>query len=113
MSPDPLRAGGVWGRDYTLPHYKVILNCLTNRLHDHKNFGSVGQANNFLFRPTTCIYNRRFQTRTSPGIAWVKFWSIVLIAYHYIVLRDNGEEPSESKDNQPTVRGRDRIFLHP
>ena len=78
-------------------------------LHDHKNLGSVGQA----FRPTRCIYNRRVQTRASPGIAWVKFWSIVLIAYHYIVLRDNGEEPSESKDDQPTVRRRDRIFLHP
>ena len=30
-----------------------------------------------------------FQTRASLGIARVKFWAIVLIAYHYIVLRDD------------------------
>ena len=41
------------------------------------------------------------QIQASPGIARVKFWSIVLIAYHYIVLRDNGPEPSDSKDNRP------------
>ena len=35
--------------------------------------------------------DRRFQTRASPGIARVKFWSIVLIAYHYIVLRDEAK----------------------
>ena len=45
--------------------------------------------------------HRQFQTRTSPGIAWVKFWSVVLIAYHYIVLQDDGAEPSDSKDNRP------------
>jgi len=39
----------------------------------------------------------RFQTRASPGIAWVKFWSIVLIAYHNIVLRDDGAEFSNGK----------------
>ena len=44
--------------------------------------------------------HRRFQTRASPGIARVKFWSIVLIAYHYIVLRDDGAESSDSKDNR-------------
>ena len=44
--------------------------------------------------------HRRFQTRASPGIAWVKFWSIVLIAYHYIVLWDDGAESSDSKDNR-------------
>ena len=26
---------------------------------------------------------------------------IVLIAYYYIILRDNGAEPSDSKDNRP------------
>ena len=31
----------------------------------------------------------------------VKFWSVVLIAYHYIVLWDNGAESSDSKDNRP------------
>ena len=41
------------------------------------------------------------QIRASPGIAQVKFGSIVLIAYHYIVLRDNGPELSDSKDNRP------------
>jgi len=45
--------------------------------------------------------HRRFQTQASPGIARVKFWLIVLIAYHYIVLRDDGAEPSDSKDNRP------------
>ena len=45
--------------------------------------------------------HRQFQTWASPGIAWVKFWSIVLIAYHYIVLRGDGAEPSDSKDNRP------------
>ena len=44
-----------------------------------------------------CMYHRRFQIRASPGIARVKFWSIVLIAYHYIVLRDDGEEFSDGK----------------
>ena len=44
--------------------------------------------------------HRRFQTRASPGIAWVKFWSIVLITYHYIVLRDDGAVSSDSKDNR-------------
>ena len=34
---------------------------------------------------------------SSPGIARVKFWSIVLIAYHYIVLRDDGAEFSDGK----------------
>ena len=33
--------------------------------------------------------HRRFQTRASPGIAQVKFWPIVLITYHYIVLWDD------------------------
>ena len=45
--------------------------------------------------------HRQFQTRASLGIVWVKFWSIVLIAYHYIVLWDDGTEPSDSKDNRP------------
>jgi len=31
----------------------------------------------------------RFQPWANPGIAWVKFWSIVVIAYHCIVLWDN------------------------
>ena len=44
--------------------------------------------------------HRRFQTRASPGIARVKFWSIVHIAYHYIVLRDDGAESFDSKDNR-------------
>ena len=35
------------------------------------------------------------------GIARVKLWSIVLIAYHYTVLRDDGAEPSDGKDNRP------------
>ena len=43
----------------------------------------------------------RFQTRASPGIAQVKFWSIILITYHYIVLWDNGADSSDSKDNRP------------
>ena len=37
--------------------------------------------------------HRRFQTRASPGIARVKLWSIVLIAYHYIVLQDVVQSP--------------------
>ena len=45
--------------------------------------------------------HRRFQTRASPGIARVKFWSIVLIVYHYIVLWDDGAELSDSKNNRP------------
>ena len=44
--------------------------------------------------------HRRFQTRASLGIARVKFWSIVLIAYHYIVLQEDGAESSDSKDNR-------------
>ena len=44
---------------------------------------------------------RRFHTWANPGIARVKLRSIVLIAYHYIVLRDDGAEPSDSKDNRP------------
>ena len=40
-----------------------------------------------------------------PGIAQVKFWSIVLIAYHYIVLRGNGAEPSVCR---PIVRTTDQ-----
>ena len=35
-----------------------------------------------------------------PGQARVKFWSIVLIAYHYIVLQDDGAESSDSKNNR-------------
>ena len=46
---------------------------------------------------TGTAIHRRFQTRASPGIARVKFWSIVLIAYHYIVLRDDGAEFSDGK----------------
>ena len=53
------------------------------------------------------------QTRASLGIARLKFWSIVLIAYHYIVLGDDGEEPSESEDNQSTVRGERPDFSPP
>ena len=45
--------------------------------------------------------HRQFQSRASPGIAQVKFWSVVLIAYHYIVFQDDGTEPSDSKDNRP------------
>ena len=45
--------------------------------------------------------HRRFQTRASPGIAQVKIWSILAIAYHYIVLWDDGAELSDSKDNRP------------
>ena len=41
--------------------------------------------------------HRGFQTRASPGIARVKFWSIVLIAYQCIVLRDDGTEFSDGK----------------
>ena len=37
--------------------------------------------------------HRRFQTRASPGIARVKLWSIVLIAYHYVVLQDVVQSP--------------------
>ena len=47
---------------------------------------------------------RRFQTRASQGIARVnsgQFVLIVIIAYHYIVLRDDGGEASDSKDNRP------------
>ena len=44
--------------------------------------------------------HRRFQTWASPGIARVKFWSVVLIAYHYIVLQDDGAGSSYSKDNR-------------
>ena len=40
--------------------------------------------------------HRWFQTWASPGIARVKFWSVVLIAYHYIVSRDGGGEPPDS-----------------
>ena len=47
------------------------------------------------------VKHKRFQTRASLGIAPVKFWSIVLIAYHYIILRDDGTEPPDSKDNRP------------
>ena len=35
-----------------------------------------------------------------PGQARVKLWSIMFIAYYYIVLRDDGAEPSDSKDNK-------------
>jgi len=42
------------------------------------------------------FYHRRFQTWASLGIARVKRWSIVLIAYHYIVLRDDGAEFSDA-----------------
>ena len=45
--------------------------------------------------------HRRFETRANPGIARVKFRSVVLIAYHYVVLWDDGAEPSNSKDNRP------------
>ena len=41
------------------------------------------------------------QTRANQGIARVKLWSVVLIACHYIDLRDDGAEPSDSKDNRP------------
>ena len=51
------------------------------------------------------LVHRRFQTRASPGIAWVKFLSIVLIVYHYIVLQDEGAEPFDSKaTNQSKAR---------
>ena len=36
-----------------------------------------------------------------PPSSQVNFWSTVLIAYHYIVLRDDGGEPSDGKDNRP------------
>ena len=39
-----------------------------------------------------------------PGQARVKFWSIVLIAYHYIVLWDDGAEPSNSKDSDQSKK---------
>ena len=47
------------------------------------------------------VPHRCLQTQASPGIARVKFWSIVLIAYHYIVLWDDGAELSDSKNNRP------------
>ena len=37
------------------------------------------------------------QAVPDPGIARVKFWSIVLIAYYSIVLRDDGAEFSDGK----------------
>ena len=43
---------------------------------------------------------KKIVTRASPGIARVKFWSVVHIAYHYIVLRDDGAESFGSKDNR-------------
>ena len=45
--------------------------------------------------------HRRFQTWASPGIGWVKFRSVVLIAYYYVVLWEDGAELSDSKDNRP------------
>ena len=48
--------------------------------------------------------HRQFQVRPSPDIAQVEFWSIVLIAYHNIVLRDDGAESSDSKDNRPVLK---------
>ena len=41
-----------------------------------------------------------------PGHCPSKIWSFLLIAYHYIVLRDDGAEPSESKDNRQSKAGR-------
>ena len=51
------------------------------------------------------VHHRRFQTWASPGIAQVEFWIIVLIAYHYIILRDDGAEPSDS--NGTTEQSKD------
>ena len=45
--------------------------------------------------------HRMFQTRASLGIARV---TIVLIAYHYIVLQDDGAEPSDSKGQQTSLK---------
>ena len=62
------------------------------------------------FLLSVCIYssagyypNGWFQTRANRGRgrARVKFWSTVHIAYHYFVLRDDGAEPSDGKDNRP------------
>ena len=50
--------------------------------------------------PCSHVKHRWSLTRASPGIARVKFWSIVLIAYHYIVLRDDEAEQPDSKDNR-------------
>ena len=99
--------------------YKTILSVVSADLvHwfvSESNFAL--QANLYCPHYMWWVSHRRFQTGASPGIARVKFWSIVLIAYHYIVSWDDGTEPSVSKDNRPvwnlTVRGRDRIFLHP
>ena len=43
-----------------------------------------------LLKHTSDIH-RQFQTRESPGIARVKFWSTVLIAHHYIVCGTMGQ----------------------
>lgn len=45
--------------------------------------------------------------RQNLGIARVKFWSIVVIAYHYIVLWDNGA----LGQGRPTVRTTDQSKL--
>ena len=49
-------------------------------------------------------YHRRFQTRASPGIARVKFWSIMLIDYRYI-LRDDRAEFSNGKSKARQLGG--------
>ena len=75
---------------------------LNNKIDRGQFFGLV----TFLdpLRKLSGSEHRRFQTRTSPGIARVKFWSIVLIAYHYIVLRDDGAESCDSKDNRQSLK---------
>ena len=57
--------------------------------------------------------SRPGQARASPGIARVKFWSNLPLYF----LAGRWGKRSDSKDDRTvqssTVRGRDRIFLHP
>ena len=53
---------------------------------------------------TGTAIHRRFQTRASPGIARVKFWSIMLIDHHYI-LRDDRAEFSDGKSKARQLGG--------
>ena len=62
----------------------------------------------FWFEPPL---HRQFQTRASPGIAWVKFWSIVHIAYPILSCGTVRQSPPTVRTtDQSTVRGRDQIF---
>ena len=83
---------GLWFKSWSFNWPTTILVHETQQSHTQATDNFL----QFFKAMLTCLFayllpvHRRFQTRAHPGIAWVKFWSIVLIASCGIQLWHSG-----------------------